>query len=176
MMTSKLKTLAARKASGFSLLELLLVVAVAAVLILAGVAAYSLVSGNQKAADAKRQIAQIKSTIKANYPNGGYGTGSMTSALGNMGAYTGMKGTAAAPLDPWGGNVTVTGADTSYDIKFASLPRKNCVDVVMSMGTDPDLTGINGGTADTDLTLPLQTSEAVASCTAANGSLTLTFK
>ncbi|MBU6235122.1 MAG: prepilin-type N-terminal cleavage/methylation domain-containing protein [Alphaproteobacteria bacterium] len=64
-----------RKQSGFSLLELLLVVAVGAVLILAGLGAYKLVSEGNAATQSIRQLQTLKQQVQQAYQGeASYGT------------------------------------------------------------------------------------------------------
>lgn len=146
-----------RTTGGFSLLELLLVVAVAAVLILAGIAAYTLVTNNQRSTDAKRQVAQIKSTIKTNYSSANY-TGLTTTVAGSMGAFTGMRNVTATSTDtpktPWGGTVSISSNATLFNIAFYTVPRASCTDLAMSMANDQELNAVqvNGTTRLTNFT------------------------
>lgn len=168
------------KSAGFSLLELLLVVGVAAVLIIAGVAAYSLVSGGQKAGEAERQVFQIKAAIKNAFPDGRYPSADLT--VTNMiktKAFSGMKNATTAPLDPWGGTVSVAGTaanGTTFTIGFPGVPAESCVDIAMATAKDADITKIQGAGTAQNITLaaPLTPAKAFATCTGEG--LVWTFK
>jgi len=77
-----------RRARGFSLLELLLVVGVGAVLILAGLSAYRLVSESNASTQGIRQLQTLKQQVQQAYQGEpGYGTtaaADMVATLNNM--------------------------------------------------------------------------------------------
>src|SRR5688572_7331469 len=85
---------AKRGAKGFSLLELLLVVAVGAVLILAGLGAYRLVTENNNTNQATRLITTLKQQIQQAYQGqASYGTGNIIDDLVSLRALPSDIGT-----------------------------------------------------------------------------------
>lgn len=163
---------------GFSLLELLLVVAVGAVLILAGLAAYRLVSENNNVNEASRLLNTLKQqTQRAYQSEGDYGADGtdLVPILTDLRAFpNGTLNAAGVPQHPFGAAITIvaSGAGTSFDIGFTNIERAACMAlgqqfesaadsdfVTLSIGgADPD------GDADGDITL----AELAATCPAAN--------
>lgn len=122
---------------GFSLLELLLVVAVGAVLILAGLGAYRLVTGNNNINTAQRQLNVLKQQVQNNYSGqNNYGTAgaNITPALVNMRAFpqdladAGADGTDNFRRGVFGDVSVSVGANVrTFSITFADVPRAACV-------------------------------------------------
>lgn len=125
-------TLNKRHQSGFSLLELLLVVAVGAVLILAGLGAYRLVSENNNTNQATRLLTTLKQQVQQAYQGQtSYGNGSIIDDLISMRALPSDLG-----VDPAGtntvakgpfGDVTITGSGNTFAIAFDNVPKGACV-------------------------------------------------
>lgn len=120
------------KGRGFSLLELLLVVAVGAVLILAGLGAYRLVTENNNTNQATRMLTTLKQQIQQAYQGqSSYGSGNiiddlsalraLPSDLGTSG--TGDSMTAKGQFGP----VTITGATNNFTIGLTNVPKGACV-------------------------------------------------
>lgn len=119
--------------SGFSLLELLLVVAVGAVLILAGLGAYRLVSENNNTNQATRLITTLKQQVQQAYQGqASYGSGAgivddlvalraLPSDLATVG--TGDTMTAKSMFGP----ITIIGNATNFSIAFANVPKGACI-------------------------------------------------
>lgn len=121
-----------RSARGFSLLELLLVVAVGAVLILAGLGAYRLVSENNNTNQANRLLATLKQQIQQTYQGqASYGTNgivddlvalrALPTDLGTTGAGDAMQ--ARGPF----GLITITGLTNNFSIAFLNVPLGACI-------------------------------------------------
>lgn len=121
-----------RDTAGFSLLELLLVVAVGAVLILAGLGAYRLVTENNNTNQAIRLLSTLKQQVQQAYQGQAtYGTGNLVDDLTALRALptdlgtsgTGDSMTAKAMF----GNITITGNTTTFSIGLANVPKGACV-------------------------------------------------
>jgi prepilin-type N-terminal cleavage/methylation domain-containing protein len=122
-----------RSQRGFSLLELLLVVAVGAVLILAGLGAYRLVSENNNTNQATRLITTLKQQVQQAYQGqASYGSGAgivddlvslraLPSDLATVG--TGDTMTAKGMF----GAITIIGNATNFSIAFANVPKGACI-------------------------------------------------
>ena len=132
-----------RGAKGFSLLELLLVVAVGAVLILAGLGAYRLVSENNNANQAARQLTTLKQQIQQTFQGQtGYpATANLVPTMVNlkatppdMAVINAANGTLKGAL----GTVTVTNAavGNTFTITMDGLPRSACVKLAQAFNID----------------------------------------
>lgn len=171
---------ARRAESGFSLLELLLVVGVGALLLLAGIATYRLVTQGNDVNDAVRVLTTIKSqTQKAYQGQNGYG-GAGTDLVPTLRA---MQAFPAGVLDsdpadprprhPWGDLIEIVSAlDTrSFELRFLNVPTDACI----SLGTtfdsrDTDFLGADiGGVSytSTDIIDPSTLAAPGGGCTAA---------
>lgn len=119
-------------ASGFSLLELLLVVAVGAVLILAGLGAYRLVTENNNTNQATRMLTTLKQQIQQAYQGQAtYGTGNLLGDLVSLRALPSDLGTSGSGASTVAkgqfGAVNVTGISNNFSIGFTNVPKGACV-------------------------------------------------
>lgn len=118
---------------GFSLLELLLVVAVGAVLILAGLGTYRLVSENNNTNQATRLLTTLKQQVQQAYQGqASYGSGTgivddlvslraLPSDVATVG--TGNSMTAKGMFGP----ITIIGNATYFSVAFANVPKGACI-------------------------------------------------
>lgn len=121
-----------RASKGFSLLELLLVVAVGAVLILAGLGAYRLVTENNNTNQAARLITTLKQQIQQAYQGqASYGTGNMIDDLVSLRALPSDLGTSGSgdSMIAKGqfGNLLITGDTNTFTIEMQNVPKGACV-------------------------------------------------
>lgn len=175
------------KARGFSLLELLLVVGVGAVLILAGLSAYRLVSEGNSATQGIRQLQTLKQQVQQAYQGeAGYGTTAgtdMTATLNSMRMLpSDMPVTSAGNIrNAFGANTQiVTGALVSgnaptFLVTFAGVGTAACnkMGTTFSTANASDFVDVTIGT--TVLTAPTVTTVAAA-CTAATNTITWEFR
>lgn len=117
---------------GFSLLELLLVVAVGAVLILAGLGAYRLVSENNNTNQATRLLTTLKQQIQQAYQGqASYGTGNLIDDLVSLRALPSDFGTSGSgdSMIAKGqfGNILITGNTNTFSIQLQNVPKGACV-------------------------------------------------
>lgn len=117
---------------GFSLLELLLVVAVGAVLILAGLGAYRLVTENNNTNQATRLITVLKQQIQQAYQGQAtYGTGNLIDDLSSLRALPTDIGTSgsgdAMVAKGVFGTITILGANNNFQVGFTNVPKGACV-------------------------------------------------
>lgn len=129
-----MKQFTTRKAAGFSLLELLLVVAVGAVLILAGLGAYRLVTENNNINQSARSLMTLKQQVQQTYAGQAtYGAGNIIDDLVNMRALpselvvTGNANNMTAK-GTFGPVLVATAANTqNFVITYQNVPRNACV-------------------------------------------------
>ncbi len=140
---------------GFSLLELLLVVAVGAVLILAGLAAYRLVSENNNVNEALRLLNTLKQQIQTAYQGEGEYSGDVLITLRDLRAFpAGVLNAAGDTANhPFGGTITFAVDDQTFDINYNGIRRSACIAIGQAFDTtaDSDLSAfeIDGASPDT---------------------------
>ncbi len=138
---------------GFSLLELLLVVGVGALLLLAGIGTYQLVTSGSTANEAVRLVATVKQqSQRAWQGQAAYGPGNMVPTLVSMQAFPGgVVNAAGTPQDPWGGAMTIVStatnsADDSFIITFPAVPSASCIQIgTVFTENDTDFVALNIG-------------------------------
>ncbi len=157
-----MKTGKMQNEAGFSLLELLLVVGVGALLLLAGIATYRLVTQGTSANEAVRVMTTIKEkTQRAFQGQRGYGSTSIVPTLVTMQAFpAGVLDGSDVPHHPWGGEIDIVGDNQNFEIIFEDVPSSACI----SLGTifdseDSDFVSLDiGGTSftpgGTEITAP----------------------
>ena len=130
-----------RKAEeGFSLLELLLVVGVGALLLLAGIGTYQLVTAGSTANEAVRLIATVKQQTQRAFQGqatyGANGTDLVPTLVAMQAFPSGVVNAAGVPLDPWGGAMTGLAAQSpagaagdSFTITFPAVPTSSCIQI-----------------------------------------------
>lgn len=121
-----------RRQAGFSLLELLLVVAVGAVLILAGLGAYRLVSENNNTNQATRLLATLKQQVQQAYQGqASYGSGNIVGDLAALRALPSDLGTSGSgssmTIKGGFGNILITGATVNFSITMQSVSKGACI-------------------------------------------------
>ncbi len=180
--------------SGFSLLELLLVVGVGALLLLAGLATYRLVTEGNNVNSATQLLNTMKTQVQRTFQSqGGYDVGSdgddLVPLLTNAGAFpSGTLNLAGNPIDPWGNTITITqvGDDgESFAITLSSLPQSACLKLGQAFNpvTDPDVAQVDIGSTSTTNFTPTSTelvsdiSDVDAACSSnpADNDITYTF-
>lgn len=123
-----------RGTAGFSLLELLLVVAVGAVLILAGLGAYRLVTENNNTNQAARILTTLKQQVQQSYQGqASYGSGNLIDDLASLRALPSDLGTsgsgdsmvARGMFGPV--RVNAVNSGTNFTIELANVPKGACV-------------------------------------------------
>ncbi len=177
----KLKEL--KQESGFSLLELLLVVGVGALLLLAGIATYRLVTQGTSANEAVRILTTIKEkTQRAFQGQRGYvdGDDGITSVLVTMNAFpAGVLDDNDVPRHPYGGDITVRANATDaqrFDIIYQDVPSDACVTLGTSFDEeDNDFYSleVNGTTFDDDNTITA--ASMAGACGTSSVDMTWTF-
>lgn len=126
------RTALVNQQAGFSLLELLLVVAVGAVLILAGLGAYRLVTENNNTNQATRLLSTLKQQVQQAYQGqASYGTGNLIddlTALRALPTDLGTSGTGDSMIAKGTfGNLTIAGNTNTFAIGLTNVPKGACV-------------------------------------------------
>ena len=167
-----------QKQKGFSLLELLLVVAVGAILILAGLAIYRNVTSQTQVNEASRLLNVLKQeTQKLWQGESTYGAvgDNMNAILINSNAVpTAYAAAGSADINsPFDQPVDVISQGNTFDIEFTNVPQGACINMGrMYTENDPDFAQVDiGGTV---LTAPTIT-DVDAACDAAGSTMTWSF-
>lgn len=142
---------------GFSLLELLLVVAVGAILLLAGLAVYRNVTDNSKVNESIRLLNVTKQETQRLFQGeGSYPAEVLNSVLINANAFpssslVGAGGANPQVRHPYNGDVTVTGNVRTFTIRFAGVPTASCIKIGQGFtANDPDFNSLVIGSGNAD--------------------------
>ncbi len=174
-----------RREGGFTLLELLLVIGVAALLLIGGIATYRLVADGNKATESTRLLLTLRqeAQVMAQQQGGTY-TGiaysTAVSDANNVFVATGIL--RDQQNNPFNGPITiaVNAVPTLLDITFANLSRPGCVKLFTSI-TNPneiESVSVNGGAAllANVVPSPLTAVNAATQCTLAVNTILWTLK
>lgn len=167
-----------QKEKGFSLLELLLVVGVGALLLLAGIGTYQLVTSGSTANEAIRLIATVKQqTQRAFQGQGTYGATAGTDVVPTLVAMeafpSGVLNAASTPIDPWGGTIAVASAGTggpNFSITYPAVPTASCIQIGTAFterDTDFVSLAVNATPVVFNVASPVTTAGLTAACGAA---------
>ena len=138
---------------GFSLLELLLVVAVGAILILAGLAIYRNVTNQTQVNEASRLVNVLKQEAQKLWQGEGtYGAvgDDMNEVLINANAVPNRYITGTDAINsPFDTDVEVTSAGTTFTITMEAVPQGACINLgTLYNANDPDFASVSiDGTA-----------------------------
>jgi len=141
---------------GFSLLELLLVVAVGAILILAGLAIYRNITNNTQINEASRVLNVIKQETQRIYQGEAtYGAGTdIEPILVNAEAVPAKYVQGAAIISPFNQPVNVLGAGDDFTVEFENVTQAACIKLGLEYtDNDPDFEQLSIGGAATATTV-----------------------
>jgi prepilin-type N-terminal cleavage/methylation domain-containing protein len=126
-----------RNQKGFSLLELLLVVAVGAILLLAGLAVYRNVTDNSKVTESIRLLNVTKQETQRLFQGeGNYPAQQLNEVLIDAKAFPSSYINGSQVRTPYNGDVTVTGAGRTFTITFADVPESSCIKIGGTFAAD----------------------------------------
>jgi hypothetical protein len=132
-----------RSILGVTLLEIMLVLAIAAMIIVMSIRYYQSASSNQQANMLFQQLGAVHATINnITMPVGSYTTAT-TAAV-----QTAMGGQSSALTTPFGTAITLTPAATSVAIQIATVPTTICSLLTPKLAAIPTVSNIsacNGG-------------------------------
>lgn len=170
--------------AGFSLLELLLVVGVGALLLLAGISTYRLVTQGTSVNEAVRVLTTLKEKTQRafqgqrGYSNGADGT--ISSILVTMNAFpAGVLDSNNVPRHTWGDTIDIAANPSDaqkFDITFNNVPSSACVSLGTSFyedDTDFFSLDIDGQTFDSGN--PVTVASIAAACGTGTVTMTWTF-
>ncbi len=174
-----------RKESGFSLLELLLVVGVGALLLLAGIGTYQLVTSGSTSNEAIRLIATVKQQTQRAFQGqqtyGAAGANLVPTLIAMQAFPSGVVNPAGtAAIDPWGGTMTITAAGAggaNFAIALPTVPTSACIQIGTAFTeNDTDFVSLVVGGTTFNVGNPISTANLTTACSsAANVTMTWTF-
>jgi len=140
---------------GFSLLELLLVVAVGAILILAGLAIYRNITNNTQINEATRLLNVIKQETQRIFQGEpSYGTTSLEQILINAEAIPAKYVQGTNVISPFNEAVDVVGATDDFTVTFSTVTQAACIKLGLEYtDNDPDFENLSIDGADTATTV-----------------------
>lgn len=182
-----MKTTTYKNESGFTLLELLLVIGVAALLLIGGIATYRLVSDGNKATEASRLLLTLRQEAQtmAQQQGGNY--------AGITFASTDTTTPSTSPFviggilrsqqrNPFNGNITiapVAPANQQVTIVFENVSQASCVKLMQAINAPNDLISVGTATrtfsSATAGDIPVTAANAAAACNQSVNTITWTL-
>lgn len=138
-----------KKAQGFSLIELLLVIAIIAILAIAAFIIFPQVQASSRANTERSNINTIAACAKSAF-NGRYTGLSNATAISAECAPSSMVSGVDGITSSWGQPVTVTGAPTTFTIAYDALPKSVCLKLVPGLLNNFDSVAVGGATLNKD--------------------------
>lgn len=175
------KTITQNRESGFTLLELLLVIGVAALLLIGGIATYRLVSDGNKATETTRLLLTIRQETQA-----------MAQQQG--GIYTGIvfdsaTASTTSPLivggilrdqqrNPFNGTIKIDPVANGLQVALGQISKSACIKVIQSINNPNEVVSVGAGSASYSAaagTIPVTAANAAAACSAPTNVITWVF-
>lgn len=147
-----------RNQSGFTLIELGLVIAIATIMILGGVAWYASTSAAQRKNDAVQDLNAMRTIVLSMFQSQGNFTGLANSVITPASTFPQtlrVPGDATKIKSPWfddGVDVapaTITSADDAMSLTYKTLQQSACIDFVSAVYTYFEETIVDGTTVTT---------------------------
>lgn len=117
---------------GLTLIEVLLVLGIAAVVIVGAVAFYNNASNATKMNQAKAQIQAIAGGVKTLYAAQSSYASVSTNVVVNAGIAPQNAIDGNNLINPWGGATTVVGAARTFELRMSDVPNDACVNLLAS--------------------------------------------
>jgi len=168
-----MKTTNANRESGFTLLELLLVIGVAALLLIGGIATYRLVSDGNKSTEATRLLLTLRQETQTmaqqqggNYAGIEFDTTDGTAATGPLITSGTLR---AGQRNPFNGNIVVKSeaSDANVSVQFTNLSQAGCSKLAQAVTNNNEVVSVavgKDGGAGTALTFPINASTVATAC------------
>lgn len=151
-----------RQQRGASLLEAIAYLGIAAIVVIGAVALLNGAFTSAGTNELSEQVNAIQAGVKKLYmgQSSGYTnvSDSVLSSAGVLPATVPFSGSSAT--NAWGGNVTITGTQTTFDIAYTNVPTSVCINAVTAGGS---WTTIKIGT-NTETAVPLDPKTAQTDC------------
>jgi prepilin-type N-terminal cleavage/methylation domain-containing protein len=155
-----------RRQAGMTLIEVIVVLAIGALIIGGALSLYTSASASQSTNQFNAELAALRAATKSLYAGqGGYAVGSLNTVLINAKKVpTTMTVVSPVINHSMNGTVTVTGATTNFTITATAIPTEVCVGVVAAAS---GYTQIQVGSNAARTTFPVPTATASTDCAAA---------
>lgn len=133
---------------GVTLLEIMLVLAIAAMIIVMSVRYYQSATANQQANGALQLIQGVTAIADGlAQGSGSYSTPTAVSTATVAPLLPGGTPTSATITSPWGGTVTISGATTStYAVTLSTVPTQVCASIKAKLLGNPKYAGVSANT------------------------------
>lgn len=119
---------------GVTLLEIMLVLAIAAMVIVMSIRYYQSASSNQRVAAAADLLTGYIGGAES-YVQAGGSFASITAS--KLATYSGVSATA---ISPWGQAVSVSGTTTGFTVNFGTVPSTDCTKLMGLLKTNTSIT------------------------------------
>lgn len=173
-MTNNLNKFArASRQAGMTLIEIIVVLAIGALIIGGALSLYSNASSSQSSNQLNSDLTAIRASVKSIYSTqGGYGTASLNSVLINAKKVpTTMSVSGTTISHALNGTLTVTGATSSFTMAVTAIPTDVCVALLSAAS---GFSSIQVGSNAARTTFPITPANASTDCAAA-ATQTITF-
>lgn len=173
-----------RREGGFTLLELLLVIGVAALLLIGGIATYRLVSDGNKATEATRLLLTLRqeAQVMAQQQGGNYEGIEFDSATDSSSSPLVVSGILRNnQRNPFNGVIYIEPTGTgnvNLQIDFENITQAACVRLVQAVNNPNDVreVSVNGTTiASTASDFPINAADAASACADTASTVSWTF-
>jgi prepilin-type N-terminal cleavage/methylation domain-containing protein len=165
--------------SGFTLLELLLVIGVAALLLIGGIATYRLVSDGNKATETSRLLLTIRQeTQTMAQQQGGIYSGITYDSTSNVTTQPLVVGGTLRlnQRNPYNGAIVITPvtSDTQLSISFAGISQAGCVKLIQAINNPNEIVSVQS-TGGTVTTFPMTAATAATTCSGVTNTIVWTL-
>jgi len=163
--------------SGFTLLELLLVVGVGALLLVGGIATYRQVTAGNQTNEAQRELQRVASSVRTAYQSQNDYAGLDTDTAIQLGVFPGLA-IGTVPTNPFGGDTTVAenGADPRlFDLTMEEVPEPACIQLATSIQDPAELEELQIDGASPGA-IPLAIADVTGPCNAAPVDMVFTLR
>lgn len=149
-----------------TLIELVAALAIMAILVLGALSLYSLAMSNAQSGQFVRNIISMQSTVREAWQNkGGYGTGALNPVVVQLGSVpSDWSVTGSAIQNQFGGDVTITGNTSTFQLELTKIPKSACGKLLTSLNRSWSSVQVGSGTPITTFPVSLATAADSAQC------------
>lgn len=152
--------------AGVTLVEIVMVLAVIAVIILSAAGLFGQAFGTSKTRTETSNIQGLISGVQNVYgTTRDYPAGDMTPTMVSLKAAPAGIISAGTLRNSWGGAISVTGSGSAYSISDSGIPKRACVELAQ-LPVEPQSVTVNGSAAPQ---IPMTVTQATSLCTQETG-------